>query len=105
MLRLLFFVGFFLYLTLDLSLAAMPGAFVFNAAESVETTHGRRSSAANAILLPTPAQRPFEVARVRLDGAASPPLPSDRLPLFHDTLVRLPRASLDLTAVASEDPH
>ena len=31
-----------LYVTLDLSLAAMPGAFVFEPADSVEGTHGAR---------------------------------------------------------------
>ena len=32
-----------LYVTLDLSLAAMPGAFVFEPADSVESAHGARA--------------------------------------------------------------
>jgi len=61
------------YVTLDLSLPAMPGAFVFEAAESVESTQSRARAAAEAVVLPAPARDAFARSR--------PPLEvKDRLP-------------------------
>lgn len=47
-----------LYVTLDLSLAEMPGAFVFEAADSAETTQVRARAAAETVALPALAADP-----------------------------------------------
>jgi len=55
------------YVTLDLSLPAMPGAFVFEAAESVESTRSRARSAAEAVVLPAAARAAFVRSRPQLE--------------------------------------
>jgi hypothetical protein len=56
------------YVALDLSLPAMPGAFVFEVAESVESTQGRARSAAEAIVRPAPARDAFVRSRPQLEA-------------------------------------
>jgi hypothetical protein len=55
------------YVSLDLSLPAMPGAFVFEAAESVESTQSRARAAAEAVVLPAPARDAFMPSRPQLE--------------------------------------
>lgn len=93
-----------LYVTLDLSLPAMPGAFVFNPAESVESTHGRARTVVEIVVLPAPARDAFVLSRPLVDV-------KDRIaPLVSTERVRRPvlswrsRALLD-PAPPSEDPH
>ena len=50
-----------IYLTLDLSLPAMPGAFVFESDDSAETTQVRARSAAKSVALPALASAPGSV--------------------------------------------
>jgi hypothetical protein len=47
-----------IYVTLDLSLPAMPGAFVFEPADSAESTQGRARAAAKTVGLPALAPDP-----------------------------------------------
>jgi hypothetical protein len=92
------------YVTLDLSLASMPGAFVFDAAQSVDSPYAGRGRDAAAIVVraavageacaPSPAP---DVTRRA--PAAAPDMPPDRA-----TRPCLPRAALD-PASPSEDPH
>lgn len=51
-----------LYVGLDLSLPAMPGAFVFEPADSAEGTHVRARAAAETVTLPAQAREPAFVS-------------------------------------------
>lgn len=92
------------YVTLDLSLAAMPGAFVFEPAESVETTRIRARTAAEAVVLPAPPRDAFVLSKL-------PPVVKDWLAPTSSVERRGPpvlswrsRAPHD-PAPPSEDPH
>lgn len=99
-----FLLALLIYVTLDLSLAEMPGAFVFEPGDSVETVQGARArGAASLVTVPT-----------TTSGAApmlSMPPPSMRLFILATprhgypphVVSRLPRAAL--TASLSDDPH
>lgn len=93
-----------LYVTLDLSLPTMPGAFVFDPADSVESTHGRARSVVEIVVLPAPAPDACVLFRPPVDV-------KDRVvPIVSTERVRPPvlswrsRALLD-PAPPSEDPH
>lgn len=93
------------YVTLDLSLAMMPGAFQFELADSVETVQiGRSRAAARVVVLPPapghalvrpPAPPEIKDRRARTDQVER----RDRL-----ALISRSRASRD-PAPASEEPH
>lgn len=93
------------YVTLDLSIPAMPGAFVFDPAESVEsarTTRGR--VAMDVVAAPTPMPTFFVAATPPLrivDG--SRPVSPVRRPMS-EVVSRLPRAAVP-RAPGSEDPQ
>jgi hypothetical protein len=100
--RLLFAV--LVYVTLDLSLPAMPGAFVFDLADSVESAQMNRGRAgADVLLLPAVSRdglvaSPPRVDVTRLETArrlGRPPRP---------VVSRLPRATLPAPP-PSADPH
>ncbi|MGH7399813.1 MAG: hypothetical protein ACRELW_20030 [Candidatus Rokuibacteriota bacterium] len=55
-----------IYLTLDLSLAAMPGAFVFEPDESVESTRIRARAAAESVVLLVPPRDAFVLCQLPL---------------------------------------
>ena len=90
------------YVTLDLSMPAMPGAFVFDAGDSVESVqrHGGRATA-DAIAAPAPARAgiavflppPERPAPAAFVSRARRPPP-----------VRPPRTTPE-SAPQSEDPH
>jgi hypothetical protein len=92
-----------LYVGLDLSLAAMPGAFVFEASDSVETVQLSRARAAIDLAVepaPSPASR---TALIALDAAPRPaPRPEATPPARRDDRSR--RAAAEAPP-ASEDPH
>ena len=97
-------VAILVYVALDLSLPAMPGAFVFEVAESVESVGGGRA-AVRTVTLPTihasPAQAP-----VQLHGDLPRRLPAGcevALPR-HPVARCLPRTA-DTPSPSSEDPH
>ena len=56
-----------IYVTLDLSLPAMPGAFVLEPAESVESTQSPARAAAETVMLPWAARDAFVWARPLLE--------------------------------------
>jgi hypothetical protein len=56
--RRLLVLAILIYLTLDLSLPAMPGAFVFESADSVESAQIRARATAESVALPALARDP-----------------------------------------------
>ncbi len=94
-----------LYVTLDLSLPTMPGAFVFESADSLEIS-GRRAgeSRGEAAVLPAPASDSFVVSQPRVDLRNRLAANSKVALLGHPVLNPLPRATLDPVS-SSEDPH
>jgi hypothetical protein len=94
-----------IYVTLDLSVPAIPGAFVFESADSVEIS-GRRvgENNADAAVLPALA-RDWVVVSQPLVGLPDRLTATSKVALLgHPVLNRLPRATLD-PAPPSEDPH
>lgn len=93
-----------IYVSLDLSLASMPGAFVFEPAESVESTQiGRGRVAADATLPPV-----REPATAMVQQAADAPV--RRLPVIasaHRARQRPARQPSPVREFAppAEDPH
>jgi hypothetical protein len=98
-----------LYLTLDLSLAIMPGAFVFEPAESVEsvqTSRGRTASESIAVPPPAPghAFAVPEMPRTDTDRWAASPSPQRRRE--HRPASRSSHSAGDRARPRpSEDPH
>jgi hypothetical protein len=94
-----------IYVTLDLSLPAMPGAFVFEPADSAESTQIRARAAVETVALPAQTrdprfvlfQPPLEV-KERLAPASSA---KRRGRLVASSWPRAPHDS----APPSEDPH
>jgi hypothetical protein len=97
-------IAILIYISLDLSLAALPGAFVFDAADSVESPKNRGRASTEAIagsalrkhapVLPVPD---------RLADRGEIPMPSNE-PRWQPSVRPLPR-SVDDKARLSEDPH
>ena len=91
-----------LYVTLDLSLPAMPGAFVFEAGDSVESVQASRSRHPAAILvLPAPAAARLPLVEpvprvVQPVAATSRP---------HRPVKRPPRAAIEPAPPSSDDAH
>ena len=92
------------YVALDLSLPTMPGAFVFDAADSVESVGGGRV-AVRVVVLPAPAgnavlpsSEPPSDSPLRLRACR------EGLPRRCPVARRLPRAACD-PSHPSEDPH
>ena len=94
-----------IYLTLDLSIPAMPGAFEFECEDSAEGTRVRARSAAEAVAVPALSRDPASVREpLRLEG--------DERPTPHVSAQRRGRrlVSWDSQAwyeipLSSEDPH
>lgn len=90
-----------LYVTLDLSLAAMPGAFVFEPADSVEGTHGARPHRTGPLVA---AQAPVGDSPISLSRPPVAPSPGiHRVPHARCVVSCLPRAIL--APPLSEDPY
>jgi hypothetical protein len=97
------FVVMLLYLTLDLSLASMPGAFVFEADESVESLQMNRVRplAEPAIDSPRAGDAKVVVVQVGVRPRLLPkPVPP--MPIRKADGSRVPTAE---PSAASEDPH
>jgi hypothetical protein len=91
------------YVGLDLSLAGMPGAFVFEPADSVESAHGIRAHGARPLLT---AQASVAVSSVAPSVPPARVLPfagAARMPPVRGAVCQLPRAVL--APPLSEDPH
>jgi hypothetical protein len=93
------------YVTLDLSLPAMPGAFVFDSAGSVESVQGYRGRAAGDVVVAPPVAS-SSVAPALREVPMTPELARAKEipPPISPVTARLPRATLDSTPSA-EDPH
>jgi hypothetical protein len=102
--RRLAFVSLLLYVTLDLSVSEMPGAFVFEPAETVESAQTSRwKTAGESVPLPAPfggtlaSTPPVDVRQV------SRPASAVREPVTVPAAGRPPRATLAAPS-SSEDP-
>ena len=106
MVRRYFVVLILLYVALDLSVPAVPGAFVFNAAESVETVQRNRSQDVTAAVSEPAIGRDLsDAATAHLTRPPKPSRETHRLtPMPMRTTPARHAATPDL-APASEDPH
>jgi hypothetical protein len=97
-------ISILIYISLDFSLAAMPGAFVFDAADSVESPQNRGKASTEAIAL-SAFRRDAVVLPVpqRLADHSEIPVASYE-PRWQPAVRPLPR-SLDDKALPSEDSH
>jgi len=103
--RRLLVLAILVYVTLDQSLPAMPGAFVFEPADSAESTQVRARAVAETVALPALARDPGSVL-------FQPPLPGDERSVSVTSAERRARpvvswpsrAQYD-SAPPSEDPH
>jgi hypothetical protein len=104
--RRLLFVGFLAYVALDLSLPAMPGAFVFDPTGSVEGTDvSRVRPMAKTMVLPTLAKHSFElVTRRHHEVRGGPRRSADIAHPARALATCLPRATC-ASPPPSEDPH
>ncbi|MDO8474752.1 MAG: hypothetical protein Q7W02_00920 [Candidatus Rokubacteria bacterium] len=94
-----------LYVTLDLSVPTIPGAFVFESADSVEINSGRAGQGKVELsVLPALARESIGVSQPPIDLRDRSATNSTVAVLGHPALNRLPRATLD-PAPPSEDPH
>ena len=94
-----------LYVTLDLSVPTIPGAFVFESDDSVEISSGRAGEGkVEAADLPALTRESFVMLQPPVDLRDRLAATSKVALVFHPVLQRLPRASPD-SAPPSEDPH
>jgi hypothetical protein len=102
-------VGLLVYVTLDLSLPAMPGAFVFEADDSVESVHSARGRVVRGLDAVASedvgCRSASSLLRIDVAPAARVARPATRQRRSH----ALPRATLAVTTIVSasplEDPH
>jgi hypothetical protein len=93
------------YVTLDLSVSAMPGAFVFEPADSAEGAHIRARAGVEAVALPAEARGAASTLfQVPLDGEErlAPVGPAE--PRGRPVVAWRARVPFD-SAPPSEDPH
>jgi hypothetical protein len=97
-------VALLVYVSLDLSIAAMPGAFVFEPGDSVESAHRRCEDAAGAALARAEpvSVHCAPVPHVHATGEVA--VVTRVRPRARFVGIRLPRARLT-SPVPSEDPH
>lgn len=99
------FLALLVYVALDLSLPAMPGAFVFEAADSVESVQGQRSRVDRGpAVQPGITREPNALRPPRADAVEvlRRSRPADRV--RHPAVGWLPRRP-DAPAPLSDDPH
>ena len=98
-------VAILVYLTLDLSLPTMPGAFVFEAGDSAEGTRVIRGRlVVEVVALPVLNAGSFVPPSAHIDLRRRPSPLSDVVRLARSTAQCLPRAVCALSS-PSEDPH
>ena len=97
-------IAILLYITLDLSLPAMPGAFVFSPADSVESLQIRARAAVEILTLPAPVRDSSALSELARDDADRP-MPAERIARERDPVpIARSRVRRD-PAPSSEDPH
>jgi hypothetical protein len=93
------------YITLDFSLPAMPGAFVFEPADSVETAQSNGGRARTEVTVAPPlAASPFVLPLLRREPSKGLVLSRKVTPVTRPGMDHLPRATLG-PAPPTEDPH
>jgi hypothetical protein len=93
------------YVTLDLSVPTIPGAFVFAPEDSVESTQGHRGrSVAEVVLAPALAVDSSTLSLPRIGVGDRRVSTSPIAPPIRRVVKRLPRATLT-SAPPSEDTH
>lgn len=93
------------YVSLDLSLAMMPGAFVFEPGDSVESLRVTRGSATPEIVaLPVPTREGLVFVQPGGEIRARPAAPAGSERHGRPVVIRLHRPPADVVP-ASEDPH
>ena len=92
------------YVTLDLSLPAMPGAFVFDSSDSIESTRTRLRAVGDAGVVPAPLPDGVVSARPRMD-ARERLTPAESTPRGARPVVIWRSRALSDPAPPSEDPH
>jgi hypothetical protein len=98
------FISILIYVTLDLSVPAMPGAFVFELDESVESAQtSRLKTAGEGVPLPAAISTPLASRPPVDDRHGYRPVPAVRRPIAVAAGGRLPRATL-APPTPSEDP-
>jgi hypothetical protein len=101
--RRLLVVAILVYVVLDLSVAAMPGAFVFEVADSVETTAGGRLTTKVVVVPASPAGSALIVSHLRRDTWRRLPPRREVVDPGHPPTHRLARAACH-PSPPSEDP-
>jgi len=104
--RQLLVLAILIYITLDLSIPAMPGAFVFEPADSTESTQVRGRAAAETVALPALARDPgslfFQLPPLEGNERLAPGSSAERR--ARPVVSWQARAQYD-PASPSEDPH
>ena len=99
-----FLLAVIVYVTLDAAIPDLPGAFVFEASDSIEAAEVGRGRLAAVVALPPPNQSPVVDLSPRLDlRHRLPPIP-DVVRLARSAARCLPRA-VCTPPLLSEDPH
>jgi hypothetical protein len=93
-----------LYVTLDLSLPAMPGAFVFDSSDSVESIRIRARAAVEIVVLPAPVPDAIVLSRPPLD-VKDQLTPAESVPRGRRPALSWRSWALHDPAPPSEDPH
>lgn len=93
-----------LYVTLDLSLPAMPGAFVFDSSDSVESVHIRARAALEIAVLPASARDAFVLSRPPLD-VKDRLTPAESIQRGRRPVLSWRARALHDPAPPSDDPH
>jgi hypothetical protein len=93
------------YIALDFSLPTMPGAFVFEPADSVETVQTNRGRAGiEVVVAPPMATTPFALPLLMMELTDRLALTREVTPVARPAVDHLPRAMLDPIS-PTEDPH
>jgi hypothetical protein len=92
------------YVTLDLALPAMPGAFVFDSSDSVESTQIRARAAVEIVALPAPVRDAFALSRPPVDAKVRL-TPAESVQRGRRPVLGWRSRVLHDPAPPSEDPH
>lgn len=92
------------YVTLDLSLPAMPGAFVFDSSDSVESIRIRARAAIEIAVLPASARDAFVLSRPPLD-VKDRLTPAESIQRARRPVLSWRSRALHDPAPPSDDPH
>ena len=98
-------VAIVVYLSLDVALPSMPGAFVFAVADSVETVQRTRTRGAEGVPVALAPTLYLPSVPARLTGIRREPGPTRDVPRVSPRVSKPSRAPAPEPAASSEDPH